>query len=478
MDKIIEVKEYYWIVREGKFRTNGGYEALNNDRFNALERFIREFNGNKGGNDKNPEFMQLRRNKTVGNYIYVQKYVGLIQLSDGFQIQILPKISFSPDKDTYKKDVDRKAEEDRTTRIVLLHMIDSLTRFRDVAQLNSAALKPDNVSIYEIFIDMYLQKANDLVMRGLKANYEAREDNLKFLKGKLLTTRHALANAAHKERFYVSYDEFSINIPENRIVKATLEKLSRLTGNAENARKIRRLLGAFDMVESSKNFHQDFSHYAANRNNREYEMLMQWSKVFLMNNSFTPFSGEVTARSLLFPMDQLYESYVTQYVSRVFEADGWSCSAQDNRYHLFEDPDPPSEWWVSSFKITPDIVLEKEDNRTIIMDAKWKELDPLESKYVYTMGIDQRDMYQMYVYSKKYNASEVWLLYPMTDAARKYLTSERKKRKMSKTDYIPIEFKSDDGVSIKVHFVDLDYDLENRRDLIEDSINILKKQIE
>ena len=48
----------------------------------------------------------------------------------------------------------------------------------------------------------------------------------------------------------------------------------------------------------------------------------------------------------------------------------------------------------------------------MILDTKWKILkdDP-----VHNYGIKSADMYQMYVYSKRYKATDIWLLYPMTD---------------------------------------------------------------
>ena len=49
-------------------------------------------------------------------------------------------------------------------------------------------------------------------------------------------------------------------------------------------------------------------------------------------------------------------------------------------------------------------------------------------------------MYQMYAYAKKYQASEVWLLYPMNE-------------EMRNTE--PILFDSGDGVRVSVFLVDV-----------------------
>ena len=72
-------------------------------------------------------------------------------------------------------------------------------------------------------------------------------------------------------------------------MKSTLEKLQKITTSAENSKEIRQLLTAFELVESSVNYQKDFSKVVIDRNTKDYEMLMQWSKVFLMNKSFTTF---------------------------------------------------------------------------------------------------------------------------------------------------------------------------------------------
>ena len=46
------------------------------------------------------------------------------------------------------------------------------------------------------------------------------------------------------------------------------------------------------------------------------------------------------------------------------------------------------------------------------MDTKWKRLFNDRRK---NYGISQSDMYQMFAYSKKYDAKHVWVLYPKTD---------------------------------------------------------------
>ena len=67
------------------------------------------------------------------------------------------------------------------------------------------------------------------------------------------------------------------------------------------------------------------------------------------------------------------------------------------------------------FRLRPDLVVRRDSAGThpvVIMDTKWKRLNCSSSS---NYGISQNDMYQMYAYSKKYNTSDIWLIYPIND---------------------------------------------------------------
>ena len=431
MRKLFEVKEFDSIICNSDYKDNDSYKYLVKKQFENLEMFIHEFSGSEENADA-LDFMRIDYRRNVGDRITVKNYVGLIQMKDGFQVQILPKISFGEEEDSGNA---------RTKRI-FLRMLRSMKDFPSKT-FNDASLKVDQMNLYEIFINMYLQEVRHLVKRGIKSAYVSQEDNLRYYKGKLLVGQHLRANLVHKERFYVGYEEFLSNSPENRLVKSTLEKLQKITSSAENSKEIRQLLTAFELVESSTNYQKDFSKVVIDRNTKDYEMLMQWSKVFLMNKSFTTFSGSTTSRALLFPMESVYESYVSQQMKKVFRPDGWDISTQDKGHYLFMNP-------RKQFALRPDIVLTKDDH-TIILDTKWKNLINNERK---NYGISQSDMYQMYAYSKKYKTSEIWLLYPINDEMR---------------DSKLIKFDSGDGTTVNLFFVDVAN--------IEDSLLVLKNDI-
>lgn len=334
------------------------------------------------------DFLKITSKRGVGKVIQAKNYVGVIQMKNGNQIQILPKIINSSINETIK---------------IFLRMLRSMKDFPSKV-FNDATLKVDRMNLYEIFINMYIQEARMLVKKGLRSNYIHVEDNLNFFKGKLLTSDHIKTNIVHKERFYASYDEFVVNRPENRLIKSTLLKLQMISSSSENIKEIRQLLVYFEMVEPSLEILKDFSMVIIDRNTKDYESLIIWSKVFLLNQSFSTFSGNTTAKALLFPMEKVFESYVAKYLKQSIVGSLWDFSTQDRAFFLFDEP--------QKFALRPDIVLTLE-KRKVILDTKWKALnnDPRQN-----YGISQSDMYQMYAYSKRYGTAEIWLLYPENEA--------------------------------------------------------------
>lgn len=417
MGELFEVREFETIVGNEEFKNQ--YRYLDKNTFADLIEFIHAFDSDEEESDV-LDFIKIGYKRNVGETVTFKNYVGLIQMKNNYQIQVLPKIDFE------------SGEQDQTKQ-VFLRMLRSMKDFPSKV-FSNANLKIDRMNLYEIFINMYLQEVRQLVKHGLKSAYVGVEDNLTVYKGKLMVNEHIKHNMAHQERFYVGYDEYQMNRAENRLVKSTLLKLQKITTSAENSKAIRQLLTSFELIEPSTNYAKDFSKVVIDRNTRDYEMLMTWSKVFLKNKSFTTFSGTESARALLFPMEKVFEAYVAQNMKKVFGRAGWDVSAQDKGHYLFNTLNGETH---RKFALRPDLVVTRDDDSIVILDTKWKNLiNDRRANY----GISQADMYQMYAYSKKYNTSEIWLLYPVNDAMR---------------NVGPIKFDSGDGVTVSLYFVDV-----------------------
>lgn len=410
------MKEPYRITEYGAFitgKTIDGYTTLPASAFSALENFVLS---NRTDDTDALELMSISARKGVGKVITAKNYVGVITMKDGTTIEILPKI-FSQETITEGK-----------VKNLLVDMLKTL-RNAPFKSLQSTNVNIDKLNIFEIFIRMFIDEVFHIVKRGLKCDYETIQANESVFKGKMVFAAQIKYNYAHKECSFVEYDEFNINRTENKILKSTLYYLYKKTTSIKNKTDIKTLLNAFTDVELSSNYISDFAQIVPDRKTTDYQTALLWSKIFLMGKSFTSFAGSEVAFALLFPMETLFESYITAQLKKSLDNSEYIISTQDKTYHLFDDP--------KKFLMKPDIVIKnKASGKVFIMDTKWKLLSDTKANY----GISQGDMYQMFAYQKKYTSENVTLLYPLTDKV------------VQNKD---INFLSYDGTEIKIRFIDL-----------------------
>ena len=393
-----------YLIEFEKFRPED-----NQDLFKAIDAFTRE-------NFAAVEFLKLGRDKK-GDFLQAQNYVGIIQTKSGDSLEILPKI--------HDNDNGSNKEAVENSKRILLRMLKTLKN-HPFKNINIANLKSLNLPLLEIFISMFLDEVSKLIKIGIKSDYVELEDNLKFLKGKLKISEQIRKNIVHKERFYVCYQEFSIDRAENRLIKSTLEFLYRRSKSSRNQRLIREYLFIFDEISSSSDINADFSRLKLNRQTKHYEQALLWSKIFLQNKSFSPYRGNDVAFALLFDMNTLFESYVGNFIKKSFPG----TILQHSEKHLVENP--------KSFRLRPDIFLEDK----FIADTKWKIVKSKDD-------ISQADLYQLYAYGKKYNCGKLYLIYPKIDGIKQEF----------------MKFKYEKDMQLEILYFDLEKD-ENNANLL------------
>ena len=374
MKKEFILKEFEYL----QYKDNTKDNFIKKETFDSLEKFVLE-------NEKTAQYLKITTKSGFGKVLQAQNYVGVIQTKDGTTIEILPKIKNA----TIEKSKD-----------ILIKMLKTLKN-SPFKNLSVANLKSSKIPLFEIFISMFLEELTLLVRNGIKSDYISKEENLKFLKGKLKISEQIKYNTIHKERFFVQYEEFISNRVENRIIKTTLQFLYNKSKLNKNQQRIREFLFVFDEIEISHNIKTDFSKIKLNRQMKDYEQVLLWCKTFLFENSFSPYKGNDIAFALLFDMNLLFESFVYSYLKK--SSNFQDIKSQDRTHHL------AYENGIGRFRLKPDIVI---NGGKIIADTKWKILS--EDK-AYN-GVLQDDMYQLYAYGTKYdNCEKIYLIYPFDE---------------------------------------------------------------
>lgn len=282
----ITIKEYDHLIHRGQGN------CISKDAFDELTQLINE-SPEHDDNDYGNIFWQR------GEKLQARHFVGVIKTQDGTQIEILPKITVTDDKN----------KENAELKKILLKML------REVGELpyksgQNANQETGDFPLLEIFIRDFLACVDMIVKRGIRSDYTRQEDNLPFMKGKLLINKQIKYNTVRRERFYVEFDSFEANRPENRLIKSSLQKILKITQAYNNQRLARELLFVFDEVPYSMDYYQDFQKCSKDRGMHYYQDSLDWCRLILKDESPLPTAGKKTFRSFLFPMPQLFERYV------------------------------------------------------------------------------------------------------------------------------------------------------------------------
>ena len=129
---------------------------------------------------------------TRHNGIKFKQYVGVIQV-DGLTIEILPKIDNSNEKADWQN--------------VLIEML-KVTRKLNVQKVGNANVKKQNIHLWDIYFEWFLNEIQLLIHQGLIKQYYKETSNVKALKGKLEFAGHISKNLVHKERFYTTHQVY------------------------------------------------------------------------------------------------------------------------------------------------------------------------------------------------------------------------------------------------------------------------------
>lgn len=287
------------------------------------------------------------------------------------------------------------------------------TRHLPCKSASAASLDVARMSLLDVFIHLFLLEVNKVVKQGIARNYETQEENLAYIKGKLLVSQQLRQNLINKHRHYMAYDELTENRPENRLIRSALNwSLRRVKGAAEHL--CQELLFHFSSIPHSRTIPQDMNAWQRGRHLRHYEPIRPWLEMIFNHQSPTSISGSKDMLSLLFPMERVFESYVAQQLKRQYPR--INITSQAKKCYLLRHTPRKSAFEKDMFQLKPDLVMSDND-KTVIADTKWKLID--ENKPGEKYNIKESDIYQMLAYNQTYQIgqqqAEVWLIYPKTD---------------------------------------------------------------
>jgi 5-methylcytosine-specific restriction enzyme subunit McrC len=372
-------------------------------------------------------------------YIKFRQFVGLITLYDKdnnrhIYIEVLPKIYKDKDKDNK---INKDEDNVEIAREVLLKMLEKYLDVQFFKSSDRGKINLENQNMFEIYVILFLEYLKKLSL-GLKRKYQFVESNINTLKGRLLFAKHINKNLFNPTRFYTRHEEFTLDIPENRILKTAITKMHRAYKNilsVEVEREFKKYLVLFSDVPESSNIHADLLKSNIDKTFIYYEDAFKLARLFLTQHTLINTLNEKYNKKneeevgLIFDMNLLFEKYVAKKLKEYLKSlnkPEIEIKEQESKYYVVSgqifgqiSDQSQSPQKKNFFKVVPDIVVRvKSSNNLYILDTKWKEINLNEPNYNY--NISQQDLYQMLSYASIYRKAEkpqkisIILIYPKT----------------------------------------------------------------
>lgn len=324
------------------------------------------------------------------NRIKAASYVGVIA-TPAVRLEILPKI-------------DGLAEE--KTRHTLISMIAKAWNVT-VHDGEITTLDYQNRDLLELLIGLFARRLQGEVRRGLSRSYRRRTDDLRRLRGKLDVNRQFTSLAVSPQKLACHFDEFTADTPINRLLLCTALYLRRRSVAQDTQRLLSEIVAHFEDVEtvSVGQALMATTDLKFDRVTQRWETPARLARLLLLATYQTTHTGDRDGIALLFDMNVLFEAYVAALARKTLAPLGYKVRAQSPLRRLAH-----GKMNTDAFQTKPDLHVER-DGVVVVLDTKWKRLDPSRRNY----DISQGDAYQMHGYAHVYGARSVVLLYPHHD---------------------------------------------------------------
>lgn len=277
-----------------------------------------------------------------------------------------------------------------------------------------ASEKFDNAQ--DLFAAILSKGIGQQLKQGLYREYVTKNENLSVMRGKLDMPNTIRNRIQRKQKLACEFDELSENNLFNQILKTAIRYLLSNDGvDGERKIALKKVLVFFDEIELLEPSEIAWSRLHYQRNNKNYELLMNVCYFVLDGMLQTTEKGEYKMTSFSDEhMARLYEKFILEYYSQHHTYLS-EVKAGQVKWDLVGDN---SESMIRFLPIMQTDIMLRLDEKILIIDAKYygRTLQKQFDKYT----LHSNNVYQIFTYVKnqdKNNTGDVAgiLLYAKTD---------------------------------------------------------------
>ena len=314
-------------------------------------------------------------------------------------------------------------------------------------------IKLQEGNFFEFLGRIFVDELNHILeTEGLLKRYVRKEENIRFLKGKICLKEQIRKNYVNKTKFYCMYDDLTLDNLENQIILRALHLLKSVVETKQLIEDIGRLeIILKDFISQKDADLTCFDKIQYSRLNDRYQDILLYSRLIFEEVYIHSSSGDESyGFNFVVKAWKLYEDFISDIIESEARDKGYTVKRQGNLDNL----NPEGE-----ITLKPDITVENNEGRKHIIDAKYKLID------------NNPDYYQVICYLLSVEKPGLgFLVYPEgveTSVKEKPLTI------IKNVDAEEAEKKK----FLKIQVVTLNLKPEQEKQTYEDYINTVRKSI-
>jgi 5-methylcytosine-specific restriction enzyme subunit McrC len=234
--------------------------------------------------------------------------------------------------------------------------------------------------LVHVLADAFVRQADRALGRGVIQGYVERDDELAVVRGRMRYREQVTRRFGQITPLLVRYDDFTIDVAENQLVRAAAKVLRRVPGlDPMISRRLRAIIQRLDDV-SDLIPGAPRPVWQSDRRNAHYETVLWFASMVLKNRAIDLPAGAVDVNGFVIDMATVFEDFVTATLTDSLER-------IDGRVRP-QDPQPLDVG--GTVKMAPDLVWYRGGKPVAVFDAKYK----VEK----VAGYPNADLYQMLAY--------------------------------------------------------------------------------
>ncbi|MGK3954680.1 McrC family protein [Arthrobacter sp. R4] len=287
---------------------------------------------------------------------------------------------------------------------------------------NDSVAAAEDRDLWSALAESLAQLAERALGRGVLQGYLNVDESLRTVKGRIRISDQISRRPGMLVPLEVSYDEFTEDIAENRILRAALERMGKVPGvRPEVLSRLRQLKGKLDAVTRLPSG-APLPPWSPSRMNVRYQAVLRLAELILRNASAEAGEGKQQTASFVVDMAQVFEDFVGAALRGAMAAYPGELRLQYNAL-LSEAVDD-----ADRLSVRPDAVHLLGGRPVVVYDAKYKAASDLGASL-------SADHYQMLAYCTALRVPTAWLVYAGS--------GEVKLRRILNTDIDVVEFPLD-----------------------------------